>query len=83
MISQSLVRSAQTMQLSCAMTNINLQRDWNKLPLDIYYLVVPSGVPKAISITVEHSAQTVHLSCAEIKTNSKQIELSFRLIHIT
>jgi hypothetical protein len=30
-----------------------------------------------------HSAQTVHLSYAEIKTISKQIEMNFRLIHVT
>jgi hypothetical protein len=44
---------------------------------------VPSGVTKVISMPVVHLAQTMHLSCAEIKTISKQIEISFRLIHVS
>jgi hypothetical protein len=57
--------------------------DQNKLPLDIHYLGVPSGVHKAISIHVLHSVQTAHLSCAEIKTISERIEMNFCLIHVT
>jgi hypothetical protein len=57
-----------------------VQTDRNMLPLDIHYLGVPSGVPKAISMPVVHLAKTVHLSCVEIKTISDLIELSFRLI---
>jgi hypothetical protein len=57
--------------------------DRNNLPLGIHYLGVLSGVPKAISLPVGHSAQTVHLSCAEVKTISKWIKMSFRLIHLT
>jgi hypothetical protein len=33
-------------------------------------------VPKVISMPVVHSAQTVHLSCAEIRTISKQVKMS-------
>jgi hypothetical protein len=47
----------------------------------MHYLGVPS--PKAISIPVVHLAQTVQLSCVKIKTISKRIEMSFRLIHVT
>jgi hypothetical protein len=36
-----------------------------------------------ISMPVVRSAQTVHLSCGKTKTISKQIEMSFRLIHVT
>jgi hypothetical protein len=57
--------------------------DRNKLQLDIHYLGVSSGVPKAISMPMVHSVQTVHLSCVNIKTVSKRIEMSFRLIHVT
>jgi hypothetical protein len=32
----------------------HLQMDRNKFPLDIHYLGVPSGVPKAISMPVVH-----------------------------
>jgi hypothetical protein len=60
-----------------------LQIDRNKLPLDIHYIGVPSGVPKAISMPVVQSAQTMHFSCVKIKTISKQIKMSFRLIHVT
>jgi hypothetical protein len=40
-------------------------------------------MPKMISMPVLHSTQTVHLSCAEIKTISKWIELSFHLTYVT
>jgi hypothetical protein len=67
MIFEPVVRSSQIMNLSCAEINYH----------------VPSGVPKAISMPMVHLAQTMHLSCAEIKTISKHIEMSFRLIHVT
>jgi hypothetical protein len=53
--------------------------DQNKLPLDIHYIGVPSGVPIVISMPVVHSAQTVHLSSAEIRTISIQVEMSLSL----
>jgi hypothetical protein len=54
----------------------------NKLPLSIYYLGVPSSLPKVISMPGVHSSYTVHLSCTEISTISKWIEMSFHLIHV-
>ena len=42
-----------------------------------------SGVPKAISMHVVYSVQTVHLSCDEISTISKQIETSFILTTVS
>jgi hypothetical protein len=57
--------------------------DRNKLPLHIHYLGVPSGAPKAISMPVVDSSQTVHLSCTEINIISKQSETSFHLTHVT
>jgi hypothetical protein len=57
--------------------------DRNELPLDKCHLGVPLGVSKMISMPVVQSTQTMHLSCAETKTISKQIEMSFRLIHVT
>jgi hypothetical protein len=77
-----MVCSAQTMHLSCQDYNYP-QTDQNKLPLNIHYIGVPSGVPKAISTPVVHSTQIVHFSCAEIRTISKQIKMSFCLIHVT
>jgi hypothetical protein len=60
-----------------------LRTDQNELPFDPRYLGGPSGVPKNISLPVVNSAQTMHQSCAEINTVSKQIETSFHLTHIT
>jgi hypothetical protein len=57
--------------------------DQNALPLNQRHLGVPSGVPKKISMPMERSAQTVHLSCAETNTISKQTETSFHLTYIT
>jgi aspartate/glutamate racemase len=59
------------------------QIDLNDLPLDPRHLGVPSGVTKMIFMLVVPSAQTVHLSCAEINTLSKWIEMSIHLIHVT
>jgi hypothetical protein len=47
------------------------------------HLGVTSDVPKAISEPMVHSAQTVHLSCSEIKTISKHTKTRFHLTHIT
>jgi hypothetical protein len=51
--------------------------------MDPHHLGVPSGAPKKISLHVVHSAQTVHLSFAEINTFSKQTQMSFHLTHVT
>jgi hypothetical protein len=53
------------------------------LPLDIHYLGVPAGVPKAISTSVVDSSHTVQLSCTETNTISKLIETSFHFTHVT
>jgi len=82
MISISKVHSEQTVHLSCAEAK-SLKTDQNKLPLNIHYLGVPSGVPKLISMLVAHLVQTVHLSCAEINTICKRIEMSFLLTNIS
>jgi hypothetical protein len=59
------------------------QMDQNELPLDSRHIGVPLGASKMISWPMVRSAQTVHLSCAEINTISKQTETSFHLTHIT
>jgi hypothetical protein len=53
------------------------------LLLDLRHLGVPSGAPKAISETMVYLAQTVHLSCIEVNTISKQTEMIFHLIYAT
>ena len=40
-------------------------------------------MPKVISMHVVHSVQTLHLSCDEINTISKQTETSFDLANVT
>jgi hypothetical protein len=57
--------------------------DRNEYPLDTHRLGVLLGVPKMISILVEHLLQILHLSSAEINTISKRTETSFHLTHIT
>jgi hypothetical protein len=55
----------------------NPQMDRNELPIDTRHHRVPLGVPKMISMPVEHSTQTVHPSSAEINTIAKRTEASF------
>jgi hypothetical protein len=57
--------------------------DQKELPLDIRHQGVPSGVSKMISLPMVLSAQTIHLSYAEINTISKRTEMSFHLTYIT
>jgi hypothetical protein len=51
--------------------------DQNKLPLHTHHLGVPLGLLKMICMPEVHSAQTMHLSYAEINTIFKQTEMSF------
>ena len=48
--------------------------DPNKLPLEAHHLGVLSGASKMISKPMVFLAQTVHLSCANADTMSKQTE---------
>jgi hypothetical protein len=57
--------------------------DENELPLDPRHVGVPLGVSKMISQPMVRSARTMHLSCAEISTISKQTKMTFHLTHIT
>jgi hypothetical protein len=51
--------------------------DWTKLPLEPHHLGVPSSVSKTISMPMVRSVQTVHLSCTNANTISKQIKIRF------
>jgi hypothetical protein len=62
---------------------VSLQTDQNEIPYDLGHLGVLSGVSKAILEPVEHSAQTVHLSCTDTNTISKQTEMKFHMTHVT
>jgi hypothetical protein len=68
-----LKRFPYPLNIQCKPCNY-LQLDRNKLPLDLHYLGVPSGVPKVISMPAVDSSQIMHLSCTEIKTISKWIK---------
>jgi hypothetical protein len=59
-----------------------MQTSENELPLDPRHLEVQSSVPKMISMHVEHSVQTVHLSCAEINTISTLVVHSAQNMHL-
>jgi hypothetical protein len=60
-----------------------LQIDQNEIACDPHHLAVPSGVSKVISEPVVRSAQTVHISCTDTNTISKQTMMSFHLSLIT
>jgi hypothetical protein len=60
-----------------------LQTDRNEIPHDPRNLGVPFGVCKIFSELVVHLAQTVHLSCTDTNTVSKQTETRFHMNHVT
>jgi hypothetical protein len=53
--------------------------DWNEIPHDQYHIGDPSDASKMISEHMVRSAQTVHLSCVNISTISKQTKTSIHL----
>jgi hypothetical protein len=56
--------------------------DQNELPIDPHHVGVPLGASKMISEPMIRSAQTVHLSCAEINIITKLTEMSFHLTDV-
>jgi hypothetical protein len=79
MISEAMVRPVQTVHLSCL--EINVQTDWNDLPIDLRHLgvwnelpldqchwEVPSSVPEKFSMPIVHLAPILDLSCTYINT---------------
>jgi hypothetical protein len=71
MIFEPLVRSAQTMHVSCIKIS-TLQTDWIELPLEPHHLGVPSGSSKMIPKPMVRLVQTVHLSSTDTNTISIQ-----------
>jgi hypothetical protein len=57
--------------------------DQGEIPIDPRHVGVTSVGPKTVSEPMVRSAQTVHLSCIEINTISKQTETIFLLIYAT
>jgi hypothetical protein len=74
-ISEPMVRSMQTVQLSCIkFSSISI---WTELSLEPHLLGVPLGVSKMIYEPMVRLAQTMHLSCPNTNTISKQKEERF------
>ena len=66
---EPILRSAQTVQLSCV--KISTISKWGELLLEPRHLGVSSGASKAISELMVRLAQTVHLYCTDTYTVSK------------
>jgi hypothetical protein len=60
-----------------------LWKDQNELPLEPHHRVVPSGASKMISEPRVRLAQTMHLSCTDTNTISKQKEERFHTTHFS
>ena len=60
-----------------------LQTDRNELALEPYHLVVPSSASKMISEPMVRLAHTMHLSCIDTNTVSKQKEVRLHMTNIT
>ena len=81
MISEPMVRSTQTVQLSCV--KISTISKWGELLLEPCHLGVPLGASKTISKPMVRLAQNVHLSCTDTYTISKRKEVRFHMTHVT
>ena len=77
MIFEPMVRSAQTLHLSCVKIGTISKWTENELPLDPHHLGVPPCVSKTIFEPMVRLAQTVHLSCTNTNTISQRIETRF------
>jgi hypothetical protein len=58
-----------------------LQMDRNELSLEPRHLGVPSGTSKMISEPMVRMEQTVHQSCSDINTVSKEKQMRFHMTH--
>jgi hypothetical protein len=59
------------------------QTDRKGHPLEPHRLGVPSSASQTISEAMVRSVQTVHLSCTDTNTASKQAKMRFRMTHVT
>ena len=60
-----------------------LEMDRNELSLEPHHFRVPTGASKIISEPMVYLAQTVHLSCTDTNTISKEKEVRFHMTHVT
>jgi hypothetical protein len=81
MISESMVRLVQNVQLSC--TNTNTISKQTEMRFYVTHQGVPPGASKTISEAMVHLVQSKHLSCTDTNTSSKWIEMRFHKADIT
>jgi hypothetical protein len=74
-----MVRSAQTVHLSCVKISTISNTDRLELPLDPHHLEVLLGAFKIISEPMVRLAYTVHLSCTNTNTISKRTKNEIQL----
>jgi hypothetical protein len=60
-----------------------LKTDRSEHPLEPHHIGVPSSASERIFEPMVRLAQTVHLSCTDTNTVSKQIETRFHMTHVT
>jgi hypothetical protein len=72
MISEPVVRSAQTMHLSCVKIS-TISNELSQHPQEPHHLGVPSGASKMISEPMVRSTQTFQVSCVKISIISKEL----------
>jgi exoribonuclease II len=83
MISEHMVRLAQTMQLSFVKISTICKQKWIKHPLECRHLGVPSGTSKMIYEPMVRLVQTMHLSCTNVNTVTKRTETRFHMTHVS
>ena len=83
MISEPMVRSTQTVHLSCVKISTMSKKDRNELPLQPCHLVEPSSASKMFSKPMVRLALTMHLSCTDTNNVSKEKEVRFHITHVT
>jgi hypothetical protein len=81
MFSEPMVRSTQTVHLSCI--KISTISEWKELSLEPRHWWVPSSACKMISEPMVHLEQIVHLSWIDTNIVSKWKEERFHMTHIT
>jgi hypothetical protein len=80
-ISKPMVRSTQTVYLSCIKISTIFKTDRIELLVEPHHLGVPLGASKTIPVLMVRFAQTVDLSCTNTNTISKWTKTRFHMTH--
>ena len=83
MISEPMVRSTQTVHLSCVKISTISERNKISFHLSLCHLVVPTCAFKTIAEPMVHLGQTMLLSCTDTNTVSKWKEGRFHMTLVT